>query len=470
MLGKKGTKMTDSLFKINRGVSLTPQSGIPASPTDGDMYYDASLGSFVFYGDGKWMSLADRQDVASATDLTSAQLTAAKTQAPFIRITGSTLTNLHGMAAAPDGRQILVYNDTGLVISILHDSATEGTAANRIKTSNTGTISIRVGTAAIFAYDAGSSCWRAISIGSRDSGNASTFQGRLEDELVDSPYEFLTPNIFSTAEQTLADGSTTASFNFSDLTYDFTVGEFFLSANMCDPAYLASGRTIPWVDLTVSWLVAPTTATYEISQDGATWEVVSMSRVGTSDTFTGSLCFVGALDATPTLRVRITVTVGTGRLTGFGTFYGYTGAVSSTNVKPLEVFTFDGTTNPDTFTLTKFLPDPDLLCVYEVERGAAISGKVYRYGNFTLSGYQVIFPAGTFNTAGTCTLHFNQLSGSGFDNADVNAAVIAANHLGSESATLDRSIDGRGLYLRRPDGTLCEVTVSDLNTMVVTPV
>lgn len=164
------------------------------------------------------------------------------------------------------------------------------------------------------------------------------------------------------------------------------------------------------------------------------------------------------------LRVRITSSAANVFLKGYGIFYGRSLAVVS-GLKNREVQAFNGTTdNYNTFTLSNFLPDPDLLKVYHVE-----TGQVYTYGTggFSLSGYQVIFPANTFNGLGTVTLAFDQLAGTSFDNSDQNASLLAANFLGSTDATIDKSQNGRGIFLRRPDGTLREITIDNSDNIVV---
>jgi hypothetical protein len=164
------------------------------------------------------------------------------------------------------------------------------------------------------------------------------------------------------------------------------------------------------------------------------------------------------------LRVRITSSASNVQLKGYGVLYGRQDQVV-TGIKNREVQQFNGTTNNfNTFTLTNFLPDPDLLKVYHVE-----TGQVYMYGTngFSLNGYQVVFPANTFNGLDTVTLVFDQLAGTSFDNSDQNAALLAANFLGSTNASIDRSQNGRGIFLRRPDGTLREITIDNNDNIAV---
>ena len=106
--------MSDSSFRISRGVTLNPQVTAPANPTPGDIFYDSTLNTFVFWDGavggvgGSWINLASQVDVASATSLTSATLTAAIVQNSLIRITGAVAATIHGLAASTSGKQVTV--------------------------------------------------------------------------------------------------------------------------------------------------------------------------------------------------------------------------------------------------------------------------------------------------------------------------------------------------------------------------
>ncbi len=163
------------------------------------------------------------------------------------------------------------------------------------------------------------------------------------------------------------------------------------------------------------------------------------------------------------LRVRITSGTTLVSLKGYGIFYGKAPGAITTGVQNLETVSFDGGTNPTDFTLSNFLPNPDLLRVYM--RG---TGQVFRFGDFALDGYTVKFPADTFDLPGeTVVLVFDQVNGGAFDNSDVNLALLAANHLGAEDATIDKSLPGRGIILQRPDATKREVTIDNLDNIVI---
>jgi hypothetical protein len=159
------------------------------------------------------------------------------------------------------------------------------------------------------------------------------------------------------------------------------------------------------------------------------------------------------------LDLRIRITSGTDEVTleGFGVFYKNETKVSMVDGSILRhVARFVGDVdNLDTFTLS-FMPDARLLHVYEIG-----TGQCYRYGAFVLDGNKVVFEANTFNKPESIELEFLQILGGSFDNSDVNGALLAANHLGSTDPQLDKSVAGRGVFLRRPDGTLRELIIND---------
>jgi hypothetical protein len=166
------------------------------------------------------------------------------------------------------------------------------------------------------------------------------------------------------------------------------------------------------------------------------------------------------------LRVRITASANDKVLNGYGIFYDNDPVIVVNNTLQLQVFKFKAVAdNLDTFTLTNFLPNADLLKVYYVE-----GGQVFHYGAFTLQGNDVIFPANTFNNNAVeadITLVFDQMRGGAYDNSDTNASLLAANHLGSTDGTIDKSLSGRGIFLRRPDGTLRELIINDADEIEI---
>jgi hypothetical protein len=94
-------------------------------------------------------------DVAS-----TASITALDNSQSFVKLTGSTATTLHGISSATpiDGQRLVVYNATGQVLTIKHQSGSAA-AADQI-TTMTGADVVTVGNGcAEFIYDSSDSKW-----------------------------------------------------------------------------------------------------------------------------------------------------------------------------------------------------------------------------------------------------------------------------------------------------------------------
>lgn len=99
-----------------------------------------------------------KADVASAASITS--LDSART---FVKLTGSTATTLHGIAAGKDGQKMTLFNNTGQNLTIKHQSGTAA-AADQI-TTMTGADVVSTGNCcAEFIYDATDSKWINVSV------------------------------------------------------------------------------------------------------------------------------------------------------------------------------------------------------------------------------------------------------------------------------------------------------------------
>lgn len=123
-----------------------------------------------------------------------------------------------------------------------------------------------------------------------------------------------------------------------------------------------------------------------------------------------------------------------------------------------QVIRVNGDDDQFEFTITKFQPSTRMR-VYDVA-----TGMVYRYGVFTLSGQTVIFAPGQFLQPGqTFDLIFSNSVGSGFDNSDENALLMAENRMGSLDPSLDRSIAGEGGLTRADNGKLIEHSLREIS-------
>ena len=160
------------------------------------------------------------------------------------------------------------------------------------------------------------------------------------------------------------------------------------------------------------------------------------------------------------LRIEIESSQADVSLEAMATFYTQKALEVSQGLKLRHVERFDASTNPNVFTIPagKFLPDPDQLEVFDVSEG-----KVYKYPAFGIDGHTITFPENTFlGDLGTdVMLIFDQSKGTGFDNSDINAALMAASRLGSEDAAIDKSVAGEGPMLRADNGKLVEVSLRE---------
>ena len=166
------------------------------------------------------------------------------------------------------------------------------------------------------------------------------------------------------------------------------------------------------------------------------------------------------------LRLKIESTEAPIILKAFGVLYDeeLSGSLPDV-VDNSQIFVFSGSENKRTFTITKFLPDATKLKVYDVN-----TGQVYIYPAFMISGYNVVFPSGTFSTSAsdTITLKFEQIYGSGFDYSTTNLSLLVENHLGSNDATMDKSVSGRGILQRDSAGALKEVWIDAFGNLNIT--
>jgi hypothetical protein len=197
-------------------------------------------------------------------------------------------------------------------------------------------------------------------------------------------------------------------------------------------------------------------STGEGSYNGTSWSAVS-----------GKALVRSMVGRTLDLRVKITSagspTYPCG-LDGYGIFYSLQDVGITGEQKKTQQFVFaSGSTN--SFVITAFNPDPDLLTCYVDNTGQA-----FKVPTFTLYGNTAVFPANFFDNGGvstTFTIRFDQNTGGSYDNSDSNARLLASNFLGSTDGSDDRSAVGRGILLRRPDGTLREITIDDSDNIVV---
>lgn len=302
--------------------------------------------------------------------------------------------------------------------------------------------------------------------GGGGTGDANSFTENLKHRLVQSYFSFVTPSVFEVDEQTLIDTST-ASFDIVDGVMNFTaVGQTFTTINLFCQEFLDSGDMSRVIEVHAEWFDDTSVdedAVFEVTTDGATWFTLPMTRQGYSTKFTGSV-YTTEVDNNTELLLRVTSGNAGVKLKAFGVFYDEQVGSVVTGIEALQKFTFSGSSNTTTFTISAFLPDSNNLKVYDIG-----TGQVYRYGAFSISGNDVVFPSGTFSVPGeTIELLFDQSQGSGYDHSDANGNTLASNHLGSTISSNDKSIAGRGILIRNAAGQLREIWLDEFDNLNIT--
>jgi hypothetical protein len=166
------------------------------------------------------------------------------------------------------------------------------------------------------------------------------------------------------------------------------------------------------------------------------------------------------------LKVKITGATENSSLKGYGILYNSmtSGSYYSEGFQDFRVVFNGFTQNLNEFILP-FTPDKRLLSVYEQN-----TGQVYKHGVFAISGNKIIFPVNTFYKPEQITLLFEQINSINFNlpsATDKAYALMVENNLGSTNPNLDASANGRGIFLRRPDGTLREITIDNEDNIVI---
>lgn len=158
--------MADNSFRINSSLNLNPQIAVPTNPVAGDVYYDATAGSFVYRMNGAWGNANSSTSIASAASMTSSLFTPSVVQHAMVRLLGSASHVVHGMSASFNTKKLILWNGGPGSVTIQHNSATELTANNRIVTPIAGNMTLVSGEVAQFIYDAPQLRWMLVSVGS----------------------------------------------------------------------------------------------------------------------------------------------------------------------------------------------------------------------------------------------------------------------------------------------------------------
>lgn len=103
-------------------------------------------------------------EIQAATDATTTGTAATLTAftGGGIRLTNASLVSIGNIPAGTNGQEVVLFNRTGVAISVVDSSAVSGTAANRIFTGTSANISFAKDAALILSYDSLSARWQVI--------------------------------------------------------------------------------------------------------------------------------------------------------------------------------------------------------------------------------------------------------------------------------------------------------------------
>jgi hypothetical protein len=188
--------MADNGFKVNKSINLNPQEGAPTGLVTGDMYYDSSLGTFVYCGAGNTLACMDSIGIAgSSASITGSTMTPAVMKNSLVRLTGFS-GNLYGMSASFAGKRVTLYNNTSGTLTIYPNNTNEPTTNNRIVTPTANSMQLIAGEIAQFVYDGMYLRWLLVSVGSGAGAYlpaTTTYRGAVQ--LNAAPVDALSPII-----------------------------------------------------------------------------------------------------------------------------------------------------------------------------------------------------------------------------------------------------------------------------------
>jgi hypothetical protein len=264
----------------------------------------------------------------------------------------------------------------------------------------------------------------------------------------------------SLTAQIVRDDSGAPSSNSADILYESSMAISGLSL----PLVLTLGRTLAAGDY---WIVIKTDEAYASSYVSFTTSLYWAAKaVGPNSGQSGSLDGAWSVDTDVSLcyktsgfdydlRLRATASANGKAIEAFAVFFAESQGQVVSGDDAIQNIEVDGDADTTEFVVTQFLPDPRKLKIYDT-----YSHLVYRYPTFELDGHTVRFLAGSFLIPGEkFQLVFDQSEGGGFDNSDRNAALMAANGLGSSDPDIDKSAAGVGIKMRSPNGTLWQLKV-----------
>lgn len=515
--------MAKNFFQIDKGTRFRPQTSAPSDPQSGDFYYDSTLNKFRGYENGAWVNLGEGGSggVGDTTQITESLIN--QLADSIYEFVTPCDFKLNSDDLVDDGESTGSYNSTLKIYEL--DSAEKMQSIQLLDTDflndglDIGQIDLtvfwaasKIDTGATYKVSRdGGVNWQDMSDVMERNGETGQYSGTwvfeeesILSELARESHTGASAVLDDDTQQSLATQFLTSVAGvIKELQINLTKTgspsgniwiDIYTNSGVVPGSLIASSKAIAisgistglsvfelpsLVVLPVTYhLVFRTDSAYKDSYVASTHQLSidcsSSGPPGGASKYNGSSWSVFTdyslnyeingreLD----LRIQLTSSANTKALDAFGIYYNNETGNIITGYKNIEVFKFKAVADNDNeFTLTRFVPDPDLLKCFYVE-----GGQTFIRPAFELQGSKIVFPVDTFNNGGVeadVTLIFQQLEGSSFDNSDGNALLLAENHLGSQDATLDKSVNGRGIFLRRPDGTMREICIDDSDNIVI---
>lgn len=142
-------------------------------------------------GTGRWLRIQWRGMGQSANVATAATIAALASATPVVRLTGSTLTTLQGIAAGITSQVLTIFNASSAVVTMAHENGS-ASAADRIVLPSSVALAIAPNGAAFLRYDKALTRWVLIS-SSGSGGGAGGMRVKVNLD-VDAPFQLFLNN------------------------------------------------------------------------------------------------------------------------------------------------------------------------------------------------------------------------------------------------------------------------------------
>ncbi len=148
-LGSAGATLTET-----SKFTVTSEGTVNLGPTSGDGLFTNVNRLF------RLVKTTTNINVAANATINTTQMASTAINSSYVRlVTASGAFNLDGIVALTEGTILYVENQSGQTMTVRHNGAGEGTAANQIFTATAGSFTFVDGTVAQFMYSGGKAKW-----------------------------------------------------------------------------------------------------------------------------------------------------------------------------------------------------------------------------------------------------------------------------------------------------------------------